>query len=98
MISAPTVLRHGRLESVGEGFHPLPNRHRAISREGTETLPYEYTMRLSGTVGAVCDRPRANTVRPYGDTSRLCCVLSCDKIFTFLQKTAKNMLYCIQIT
>ena len=66
MISAPTVLRYGRLESVGEGFHPLPHRHRAISREGTEALPYECTMSLSGTVGAVCDRPRANAVRPYG--------------------------------
>ena len=98
MISAPTVLRYGRLESVGEGFRPLPNRHRAISREGTEALPYECTMSLSGTVGAVCDRPWANAVRLYGATARLCCVLSCDKIFTFLQKTAKNMLYCTQIT
>ena len=71
MISAPTDLRYGRLESVGEGFRPLPNRHRAISREGTEALPYECTMRLSGTVGAAICRPRANTVRPYGVVARL---------------------------
>ena len=66
MISAPTTTRRGWIGFVGEGFHPLPHRHRAISREGTEALPYECTMSLSGTVGAVCDRPRANAVRPYG--------------------------------